>query len=255
FAILAVASGIIGNRADRVAVWSYQRLMQWFRTAISGYVSKKNVTTNIEEIAADLELMMRENGIQLEPNDLPDEGIALFPTPPDDDAPEVPPPLGEQHPDKARVLAERIDHSLRRATEPMGRSCERIILQAEEELPMLEFGPPERAVIEAPLTLPAPKTDWRAARVKFERINRKTGRALFYFENEVNTGRGAHYSRITDPTFRRPHNRYTQAFDNDAPLDVWVRQTKPEKGHLNLQWEIKGTDPDQGLLFNLPPDD
>src|SRR5207249_7534609 len=58
--------------------------------------------------------------------------------------------------------------------------------------------------------------------IKFERINRKTGRALFYFDGE-DPRHAAHYSRIVDPAVREPHNRYTQSFSDDEVLDVWIR--------------------------------
>jgi hypothetical protein len=118
---------------------------------------------------------------------------------------------------------------------------------------VLEIGAAERAIISTPLTLPPPKRDWARARVRFERINRKTGRALIYFDGEDRSAHGAHYARIVDRAVQKPHNQYTQAFNDDEALDVWVRQTHPERGKLNYQWEIIGKDPNQYQLFDLPP--
>jgi hypothetical protein len=154
--------------------------------------------------------------------------------------------------DRAQALAEKLDSSLKRATQPLERSCERLKVLLPDRTTLFEIGPAERAVIVAPLTLPPPKREWREARIKFERINRKTGRALFYFDGE-DSGHAAHYSRIIDPAVRQPHNRYTQAFNDDEALDVWLRQTHPEPGRLNFQWEITAKDPNGETLFELPP--
>lgn len=257
FVLMAAASGIIGNRADAAAKWGFRGLIGWYRAAITKFVHAKTSTTNVESIADAIEEVSRENEIALGPDGHEAAETPMFVAEvnaePRDDEPEDE-GLGEvgEGARKSRVMAERIDHSLRRATEPIGHSCERISIEISGEPPMLEMGPAERAVIAAPLTVPPPTRDWRKARIKFERINRKTGRALFNFESE-NARAAPHYSRIIDQSFRTPHNRYTQAFDNDDFIEVWVRQARPEKGRLNTQWEISGANPDEGMLFDLPP--
>lgn len=250
----AVANGILGNRADAATVWTFNKLVLWYRRAIRGYVRTKSSTTDVTAIAAALEQLSAQAGIPLDSSESTDETPPLFDTPTDPTSDDEDEPVRVAPVNKARALTEIIDQALQRATQPLANSCERVSLFTEHTAPLLEIGPAERAVIVEPLTLPPPKRDWRAARVKFERINRKTGRALFTFEKETASGTAAHYSRIKDPAVRLPHNPYTNAFNEDQYLDVWVREVSPEKGKLNFQWEIRASDPDQGTLFSLPPE-
>jgi hypothetical protein len=252
----AVAGGIIGNRADAAVVWSFRELVKWYKRVIRGFVRTKSTTTDVTAIAAALEQMAAEAEIPLEYADQSEDAPPLFELPDtpqnqlDDEPVQRPPTVS-----KSRVLAELIDQALHRATEPLAQSCERVKLFSDEPIALVEIGPAERAIIIQPLSLPPPKREWRAARVKFDRIHRKTGRALFKFEHEADGDGAAHYSRIIDPEVRKPHNVYSKAFYDNVALDVWIRQVSPQKGNLNFQWEIQASNPDQGTLFNMPPED
>jgi hypothetical protein len=196
--------------------------------------------------------MTTERGIPLDSDAVASDEKPLFDDADDEEVSQESAVPRDTSVDTATVLTERIDQGLKQATQPLEHSCERVkLFLAGTEL-VLEIGPAERDIIASPLTAPPPNRDWRSAKIKFERINRKTGKALFYFDGE-NEARGAHYCHIIDPDVRKPHNRYTQAFNNDELLEVWVRQTHPQKGRLNLQWEVTVKDPGEGLLFSLPP--
>lgn len=252
FVLGAAAGGIIGNRADAAVVWTFRKLVEWYREAVSTYVRKKSETTDYTEIAAALESMTTERGIPLNSNAVTSDEQPLFEDSDGGESTDDNAPPSDTSVDKATVLTERLDQALKQATQPLEHSCERVrIFLATTEL-LLEIGPAERGIILSPLTAPPPKRDWRATKIRFERINRKTGKALFYFEHE-NDAHAAHYCHIIDPDVRKPHNRYTQAFNDDELLEVWVRQTHPEKGRLNLQWEVAAKDPGEGLLFSMPP--
>lgn len=252
FILGAAAGGIIGSRTDQVVGWTFRKLVEWYREAVSTYVRTKSRTTDYTEIAAALESMTAQRGIQLDSEAVIAEEQPLFETHDDQHAANEPAPTVDASVDRATVLTERMDQALKQATKPLEQSCERLKLLASTTEVLLEVGPAERGIIASPLTAPPPKRDWRSAKIKFERINRKTGKALFYFEHD-NDVHAAHYCHIIDPDMRKPHNRYTQAFDDDELLEVWVRQTHPEKGRLNLQWEVASKDPGEGMLFDLPP--
>lgn len=248
FLVISLLTGIIGARADVTVMWAFSKLVEWYRLSITTFVRKKSETTDIDEIVAALREMAEKSGFVLD-NDIGDEDpdqMVFYDEKPDED--EIPGthPIG-----RAQALAERVDHLLKQATSPLEHSCNSMTLLAADKSPVLKFGPAERAAIMAPLTLPPPKREWRQARIKFERINRKTGRALFYFKGD-DENRAAHYSRIIDSTVREPHNVYTEAFNDDKLLKVWIRQTHPQQGQLNFQWEITADDPDDSPLFNMP---
>lgn len=253
FVLGAAAGGIIGNRADAAVVWTFKKLAEWYRDVVSRYVREKTTTTDVAAIAAALREMTEGRGIPLDQEQFDEDTKPLFPEPAPEPDEQTTLPASPQV-DRAQALTEKLDSAMKRATQPLERSCERVKVLLPDRTTLFEIGPAERAVIAAPLTLPPPKREWREARVKFERINRKTGRALFYFEAE-DPQHAAHYSRIIDPAVRQPHNRYTQAFNDDEALDVWIRQTHPEPGRLNFQWEITAKDPNSGTLFDLPPPD
>jgi hypothetical protein len=255
FVLLAMAAGIIGNRVDATIVWTFKKLVEWYRDAVSRYVREKMKTTDVVAIAAALREMTEGRGIPLDQEEFGEETQALFPEPATErDEQLAEPATAPAQVDRAQALAEKLDSALKRATQPLDRSCERVKVLLSDGTSLLEIGQAERAVIAAPLTLPPPKREWREARIKFERINRKTGRALFYFDGE-DTRHAAHYSRIIDAAVHEPHNRYTQAFNDDEALNVWIRQTHPEPGRLNFQWEIMAKNPEAGTLFDLPPGD
>lgn len=135
----AAAGGIIGNRADALAVWSFRKLVAWYRTAIASYVQTKNQTTDITAIADSLRQMMEEQGISLEQEEASEEPAPLLlPERQDDSSDEdfevTPAPI-----DRAEALAERLDQSLKHATQPLEHSCERIKLVGEEKTPLLEI--------------------------------------------------------------------------------------------------------------------
>ena len=185
--------------ADAAVVWTFRKLIEWYREAVSTYVRKKSETTDYTEIAAALESMTNQRGIPLDTETVAVEEEPLFENPDErgnsrrircrPDAASV---------DKATVLAERLDQALKQATQPLEQSCERVRVLISKTEVLLEIGPAERGIIASPLTAPPPKRDWRSAKIKFERINRKTGKALFYFEGENDT-HAAHYCHIIDP--------------------------------------------------------
>lgn len=247
FTLLAIAGGIIGNRADRAAVLTFAKLVEWWRDFISHFVREKAKTTDVTAIVQALLRMTEERGITLDEESTSEgEEPQLFD--PEDVATHF-----AVRVNPSQAVTEKFDQLLKSATKPLDNSCLKLTIATSDQRPVLEIGPAERAVISAPLTLPPPKRNWVKAHVKFERINRKTGRALIYFQND-NPGRGAHYSRIVDEDVKKPHNPYTEAFNDDRPLEVWVRQAHAEKGNLNFQWELT-TKSEGETLFDQPPPD
>lgn len=249
FVFGAAAGGIIGNRTDAVAVWGFKKLMEWYKKAVSTYVRKKSETTDVTVLTNTIRDLLQTEGYELSGPvvlEEEDEDTLLPGVLENEDEPNV---TATGRIDRTQALVERMDQLLKAATAPLDQSSERMSVVQGDGSSVLEIGPAERAVISEPLTLPPPKREWVKGRIKFERINRKTGRALFHFDGEDDQV-GAHYSKIIDPSLREAGNRYTQAFSDDAPIEVWLRQTHPERGRLNFQWEINGDDPDELPLFS-----
>lgn len=189
FLLGAAFSGIIGNRADAAVVWSFRKLLRWYHDLAKTYVSVKRQTTDIEAVARALEQLASGHDVSLwhAPRPVEDaDQLRLVPAPDDDDDEARVEPVNP-----SRMFAERIDGSLKAATAPLERSCDKISVLAQARKPLIELGIRDRQVIAEPLTLPPPNRTWRPARVKFDRINNKTGRALFRFESEPDAGQGA----------------------------------------------------------------
>jgi len=243
-ALGAMATGIIGNRADAAATWAFKRFLRMLRAVIIAYLRQKRESTGIRELANTLRDVLDELGVSLSQDvSLTDDQQRLFPAR-DDDIEEIELRLAAV--DRMLVLADRLDQLLKAATAALDQSCERLTVIAGK-IELLEIAPDDRAVIRAELTPPAPERNWIRKTVEFDRINRRTGRALFRFAGEE-PDTGAHYSRIIDPAVRKPGNRYTQAFNEAQPIEVHLRQAAPERGRLNLQWEI-GSGEQAKVLF------
>jgi hypothetical protein len=238
---LAIAGGIVGNRADAATVWTYRKLRAWFKRLIVGHVSAKRTTTNVDEIVAALEAIAQSQNVMLVPDEEPreEDGGLLVP-----EEPEVTDPAGSK-----RALVERIDTALKSATQPLDEECKKIELFDEQGSGVASLGANERRALSTALTLPPPEGVWRRILVRFERINRKTGRALIYVGRSTTPSATAQYARIVDPAVHVASNVYMEAFSADAPLEVWARQVRGEKGRLNLMWEITADAPEQLALF------
>jgi len=248
FVLLAAAAGVIGNRVDATAVWSFHRLMRWYRLLISRHMTVRKTTSNIEELAAALEQLATQENISLElpkSESVQDDQMVLPRVYVEDDG-AVEEEVVEN---RARALAEKIDHALISGTRPLVFSCTQISLVPLDDQPLFQMSRSDRQSVFSPLSLPLPSGDWKAGSIQFERINRKTGRALIYFINEVNSLRtGPFYSRIVDKAVHDPDNIYTRAFNADAILSVWMRQKRAEPGRLNLLWEITAKPPASTLF-------
>jgi hypothetical protein len=163
FAFLAAASGIIGARADAAALWTFRKLVNWYRDAISGYVRTKSTTTDVEAIAAALESMTRDRGIPLESGEIPQDDRPLFDVSANQDIADVGFDEVPHQVNRARILAERLDHSLKNATAPLDHSCERVTVEPQGASPVLEIGPAERALNSRPAD-PSPTQQGLAVR-------------------------------------------------------------------------------------------
>jgi len=245
FVLLLSASEWIKKGANQSYEVCTKRLIKWFRDLVAIFVETKRKTTNVEEIAAALEQMVTQNGIDLTSRVVAtDEQMSLDVAEDDNEDLEEGPRASKQ-----RQITERLDEQLMAATQPLERSCTRIRVLDTNKTPLITLGSIERAVIVEPLTLPPPKRDWVEASVKFVRIHKQTGRAMFYFKKDNESAYGAHFSRIIDPRVREAGNPYTTAFNDNEFLPVWVRQRMAPKGRLNVQWEITVQAPEiQGLL-------
>ncbi|MFG0244070.1 MAG: hypothetical protein ACF8R9_14890 [Phycisphaerales bacterium JB054] len=246
FTLGAAAGGIIGNRADAALMWAFPKLVEWFGEAISVFVRSKLESTDVVALADVLREVLAARGYNLEEEKQIDRDQLRLA---DEDGPldgDV-----DDHSSAVRpvqLLVERLDSCLKHATAPLDRSCTALSITNPNGSSVVEIGQIEREVIAAPLTLEISRKDWVQAHIRFERINRKTGRALIRFEDQQD-GEGSHYSKIIDPAVKNPGNRYTEAFNRDEAIEVWVRQCAPEPGRLNLQWEIASVDPCDLPLF------
>jgi hypothetical protein len=251
FTLQAVAAGVIGNRVDAAVVWSCNRLFGWYRKVAQTHLAQKRKTTNIDELVAALEQMANSENVQLvtEPVSAPvGSDQFMLPFKPEDQKPiEDALQIPTQNP--RRVVAEKINGDLELASRPVEKSCDTLVVtEASTGDQIIYVGRAERAILAAPLSPPPPTGDWRRASVKFVRINRKTGKALFYFASDVRGENNSHYSVIIDPAVSSSGNVYTTAFNDDTPLNAYIRQGRAEPGHLSLLWEITVHPPERTLF-------
>lgn len=247
FVLGSVAGGIIGNRADAAFVAFFNKLLNWYRQLIASHVETKKISRNVDQLVAALEAMTRSQGIEI--NMVPDSEElhvlgrdARQQEPDEDDLDRSPSPM--------RSLVDKLDTALRHAAAPIGVDCNIInVSGADRGFVLANFGAVEKAVLDEPLTMPLPSGVWNPLTVRFERINRKTGRALIYIDRETLRSDSASYARIMDPAVSDPGNIYAQAFTDDAQLSVWGRQVRAERGRLNLMWQISHKPPDQMSMF------
>jgi hypothetical protein len=73
FVLLAATAGIIANRVDATIVWTFKKLVEWYRDAISRYVREKTTTTDVAAIAAALREMTEGRGIPLDQEEFGEE--------------------------------------------------------------------------------------------------------------------------------------------------------------------------------------
>jgi hypothetical protein len=236
---------------------AYERLtplmLNWFRSLVTTHVATKTATTNVEEIAAALTSMAQAAEIDLSAgvadtspptalNALSDaEYTGQIDT---DQIDDVAVPAS-----RPRQLAEKIDLQLKAATEPLEGSCTKITVTDATGTTLITLGPKDRAVISEPLSLPPPNRTWFQTKVRFVRINKNTGRALFNFEAEEATPHGSHFSKIVDPRVKAPGNPYTTAFNDNVALSVWARQRAAPRGRLNMQWDLTTEQPENQGVF------
>ena len=242
FFLSAVAGGIIGGRADAIFI----ALLKWYRSLISNHLRTKQRSQNIDEIVAALESMSRDENVELVPAAVSQDESTLSP---DDDI-DSREDLNRDARTSLRTLVDKIDTALRHSASPIGADCNSIdVKDAKNTVIVASFGAVEKTVLDSALTLPLPEGVWTPITVRFERINRKTGRALIYIDHDGTRSDSANYARIYDPAYSAPGNVYAQAFTDDTQLVVWARQVRGERGRLNLMWQISHKPPAQFAMF------
>jgi hypothetical protein len=247
FFLTAIAAGIIGNRADGALVWTFRKLLLWCKALLTAYKSAKLRTTNVEEIVAALEDLASREKIPLRPKTRAELVDILHEMVEDADSDDIDNEFAAR-----RLLVEKIDLSLRNATLLLGSNCHFINLVSSEGEVIFSFDQNDYRAIHRSLTLPPPEAIWRRARVKFERINVKTGKALVYLYINDTPSRSTDHVRIVDESIHSPPNVYTAAFNAGDVLPVWARQVGAEKGRLNLMWEITIHESPQFFLYSAP---
>jgi len=261
--VIRLAEGVAGNAIWQALAhaggWTVVKLIKWIGGAINTHIDTKRDTPDVDMLVAALEKLAAESKVPLEPvppveqpksdifqnllgliestdhfgYDLEEEDIAA------DAATSV---------SRRRLLVDRLDNSLKEFARPLGSSCEKITISSTSAGEVVKLDLDTKAVIEMPLTLLPKEQHWRKAEIKFVRINRKTGRSLMYFANDPAGEDNTHYSVIVDHAIRRASNVYTEAFNKDAPLTVYVRHAPAERGRIRTMWQITALEPQSGFF-------
>jgi hypothetical protein len=233
---LGYGAGIAQN-ATWDGIKSIPKLVRFLARLIRTHTDTKKKTYDVDKIVAALEAMTEAEG--LTPVALPqiDDQMRLAATDETYDVANDPDPLPD--PPAKRAFVDKVDRSIKDAASPIGGACDTIDLQsAFSETPILRLDSEDKLAIDAPLVAMPSQMTWRAAVIKFVRINRKTGRALFYFADDPKGEDNAHYSTIADVSVHLPENVYTDAFNRDIALHAYIRHTAAERGSVRTMWEI-----------------
>lgn len=205
---------------------------------VRAHLDVRRSTTDIVEIAESLRVFVSENNLAFsrpEPTLFQIQAFDNF---------DIVAPIT----DPLRALAERIDTLIRLATRPLDASCSVLSVEDADRSSTLRIDENDRELLLVPLTAPPPKGDWQKGKVRFVRINNRTGRALFNFETEDPLTTSSHFGIIIDSAVTTPGNAYAVAFSNNSLLEVFYRQRSPERNRLNIFWELTSTKP-ADLLF------
>jgi hypothetical protein len=242
-----ILTGIIGNRADAAVVWTYKALSKWIRQLFNKYRDAKRRSTDVQQLVEALEVLTRDAHLSLLPiaEDLVANQTELDEISDDLD-------LLTNAFSAERLLLERLDTSVRDATTLLGSECELIELIQDDGKTLLKIDRDDYDDLHQPLTLPPPEGRWRHAKVRFERINIKTGKSLVYIDWQgISTPTTVH-AKIVDTGLGAPRDPYTEALNRKETLKVWARQVRAERGRLNLMWEITVKPPEQTGLWDEP---
>ncbi len=224
--------------------------IRWAMQVAKRHAELKRETVDVDEIAAALERMVSEDGFTLSPTRAIEFQAELFPEEhPDDAVSEVEP--YELKPDvpRRRAVVEAIDQALNEAVKPIGRSCVSIeVKPLVGKESYLLFDTDDKNAILTPLEVRPTRREWERAWIKFVRINKKTGRALFYFASDPAGEDNSHYSQIIDEVVHTAGNVYTEAFSKDSVLEVFIRHGPVERGSIRTVWQITLKPPDDALF-------
>jgi hypothetical protein len=223
-------------------------LIKWCMKLAKRHAEIKATTLDVDQIAEALEQMISEDGLTLSPKRTPEITPELFPRE-SADATEL--EEYELKPDvpHRRAVVDAIDRALKDAVKPIGRSCTSIEITSEStNETYLNFGIEEKQSINGPLEVSPTKRDWESALIKFVRINKKTGRALFYFADDPRGEDNFHYSLIIDSAIHSAGNIFTEAFSKDAVLKVFLKHGPSESGSIRTVWQITANAPETGLF-------
>jgi hypothetical protein len=248
FFLLAVAGGVVGNRSDALLKWCFTRVITWAMKLLDAYRIEKKNTTNVESLLAALEALSKSERIPLRPKTDAEIVAALAEIGDPDEEDDL-----SEESNALRLLVEKVDVAVQNMTGLLQKDCNRIEVIDPKRGVILALDRDDYEALHRPLTLPPPEGLWRIARVRFERINVKTGRSLGYMEVEGRLSRSVDHMKIIDPAIHTPPNVYTAAFNGGTTLQLWARQVRAEKGRLNLMWEVTALRPDQLDLFVQSP--
>lgn len=146
-------------------------------------------------------------------------------------------PPADIHSTWRQQTVESLDASLEEAARPIAAGCTSVELDegtTENKQVQLILDSEDYTTLLLPLSYVNEEAEWRAARIKFRRIDRDSGSVMFkIIEDKAKDASGHNlFGYIADKSYRRPHNPYTQALDGDVPLTVWMHpETTDSGGH------------------------
>lgn len=218
----AAVGGIIGNRADALAIG----LWKWTRKVIHAHIKAKRERKTLDGVVNELEAAAKSEGIRVSNNR-----------------------------ENSEDFATAVNTALNNATVPLDSSAAKEVLALKRLNVDVIIDQNDRAAIRAPFDPPSLDPDAEPVievPVKFIRINKKTGYGLFTFTRPKDESQlGQQRFHCDDKSIRRRANQYTGAFHEDTALVVRVQRKAYEKARHGHYWLIVGAGSSDGTSPGL----
>ncbi|MEM9252777.1 MAG: hypothetical protein AAGB29_10550 [Planctomycetota bacterium] len=224
FVFQAAAAGIVGHLAVKAGESLMGRLARFRREAFKTHVKSKDDDATVEEMAAALRRL----------------------------ADEVPYRDSDRDP---VAVVEKIDRSLRRATEPLDELATTITVISESDDEVLPITARERRLILedfAVVGMIEDEGEWFRTKVNIYDLNRRSGNAGFTFvDPQDDDQRGSFRTYLTDPVLRKRRDIYSGSLHYREPIEVYARKRYHDVDANAFRWELRSARPrnDQSGLF------
>ena len=215
---LAIAAGVVGNRADALVTTAGKELWKLCAGLFKAHVTAKQGFLSTQEVAARLEQLASEIGIRVDEESNPEDIVAL------------------------------VDESLKRASVPVGSSAESIRLEATGSVESISLTRDDKQAIDAEFNDKPQVVDVGEpiqVMVRFVSINVPKKTAAVKFDNPKDASqRGIRSCRIVDvEVLAKPRDPYTKSLYEREPVKVWARKVIFNSESGASRWDISKNPP------------